>query len=95
MGGDVDSRLGGRSPPLSSLGKPYWRHHHMENGGFFGSCTLQEKESCINKYHLSCPNICVYKSILCAIDDDWLKPPLGEPSTLFSRRNLGFCPNQE
>ena len=60
MGGDVDSRLWGRSPPLSSLGKPYWRHHHMENGGFFGSCTLHEKESCINKCHLSCPNICVY-----------------------------------
>ena len=45
MGGDVDSRLGGRSPSLSSVGKPYWRLHHMENGGFFGSCTLQEKES--------------------------------------------------
>ena len=23
-------------------------------------CTLHEKESCINKCHLSCPNICVY-----------------------------------
>ena len=60
MGGDVDCWIRGRPPSLSPLGKPYWRHHHMENSGFLVSRILQENESCINKYHLSCSNICVY-----------------------------------
>ena len=64
MGGDVDCWIRGRPPSLSPLGKPYWRHHHMENSGFLISRILQENESCINKYHLSCPKH-LYFSILC------------------------------
>ena len=58
MGGDVDSRLGGCSPPLSSLGKPYWRHHHMENGGFLVSRILQENESFTTLYYWSSLKLC-------------------------------------
>ena len=35
MVGNADSWVRGRPPSLSSMDPPYWRHYHMENGGFY------------------------------------------------------------